>query len=168
VTESNLPVVGPAKNTNQVRRRLWWGLGFLTVLLFAASGALIFETITGGISGTVLEVRIDECTSAKLRMTVFRRSESNFTLTNEGMAEGAAPVEKPQHAVPLISDLRQRFWETTFGPSHSFALDKPGSVVSQVKAGDVIRLRLNEKVALFGWETNRTSQRWVIVAEAKK
>lgn len=101
-------------------------------------------------------------------MTAFRRSGSNFTLTNEDMAEGTSTVQIPRHAVPLISNLRQRFWETTFGPSYSFALDKPGSVASHVKAGDVIRLRLNEKVELFSWETNRTSQRWLIIAEAKK
>ncbi len=89
-------------------------------------------------------------------------------LINENMAEGSVNVHIPRHAVPLISDLRQRFWETTFGPSHTFALDKPGSVASHVKAGDVIRLRLNEKVELFSWETNYTSQRWLIIAEAKK
>ena len=148
-----------------VRRRLWWGLGILAVLLFAAAGALFFKTMTGGIFGTVLEVRIDECTSTKLRMTAFRRSGSSFTLINENMAEGSANVQIPRYAVPLISDLRQRFWETTFGPSHAFALDKPGSVASHMKTGDVIRLRLNEKVELFSWEANRTSQRWLIIAE---
>lgn len=59
----------------------------LAVLLLATFGIMVVEAVTGRFSGIVMQVRIDECTPRKLRMTGFRKSGSTLNLRHEGVRE---------------------------------------------------------------------------------
>jgi hypothetical protein len=141
------------------RRRLWWSLCSLALFVVATTGAVVFEAMTGRFSGVVMQVRIDECTPRKLRMTTFRIRGSSVELRYEGVAENTIVVRPPEATAPLVASLRSRFWEKAFGPSTAFAtFDKPASV------GDVFQLRSDETVTLMSWESGFSTERWAMTA----
>lgn len=150
------------------RRRLWWGITAVAVFVLAVAGAIFFEAVTGRFSGTVMQVRIDECVPRKLRMTAFRVSGSTIELQNDNAAEDSIEVRLPEATAPLLAVIRERFWEKRSGPSHAFAtFDKPGSVVYYVKTGDVFQLRPGEKVTLMTWESGHSTVRWAITSHVE-
>lgn|GEM_PF-3572011 len=153
-----------ARDHKKVRRMIWWGMGTLAVLLLGSAGALVFEVVTGRLSGTVAQAKIGRCSTGGLGVTAFRRDGSGVTFVTECVPATSVPVQAPRPAVPLIFDLRARIWESTFGASHAFALDKPGSIIFHVKTGDVIQMRPNEHVTLLSWETNYSTERWAVTA----
>ncbi|MGZ0169267.1 MAG: hypothetical protein ACKVHE_06910 [Planctomycetales bacterium] len=141
-----------ADRPDKAGRRVWWGIGVLAVVISASAGAIVFEATTGRFSGTIMQVRIDECAPRKLRMTEFRIPGPTIKLRNSDAAEDSIEVRPPVQTAPLLWFLRTRFWEKCFGPSHSFSTSfKLGSVVYYVKTGDVFQLRLGEQVTLMTW-----------------
>ena len=157
-------VTHSAREQTKASRRIWWGLGSFTVLLIASVGALVFEAVTGRLSGTVVQAKVGRCSAGGLGVTAFRRDGSGVTFVAECVPAASAPIQTPRPAVPLIFDLRARIWESTFGASHAFALDKPSSMIFHVKTGDIIQMRADEHVTLLSWETNYSTERWAVTA----
>lgn len=148
----------------QVRRRLWWGHAGLGLLVVATVGAIVIEALTGRFSGAVMQVRIDECTPRKLRMTGFRITGSSGELRFKIVPQNTITVRVPETTAPLLTNLRTRFWKKMFGPLSLFnGLDQSASV-AYIKTGDVFQLRRDETVTLMSWETDQSANRWAIIA----
>lgn len=151
------------------RKRLWWAIASFAVLPFALVGVIIFEAMTGRISGTVVQVRIDECSQRKLIMTGFCRPGSTYQLRRDDVLKDSIELRPPTMTAPLLASLRAYLWDQPFSPLPTVAdFDRPGSVVYYVKTGDVISLRLDETATLVSLESGRTAQRWAIVTHANE
>ena len=141
------------------------GLAAFGLVILAVFGVVLFEAVTGHFSGTVMQVRIDECSPRKLRMTGFRLPGSTTKLRYEGVAESSIEVQPPEVTAPLFAMIRGRFWERCFGPSTSFSSSfnpVAASAVYYVKTGDVFQLRLGEKITLMSYESGRQKIRWAM------
>lgn len=148
-------------------KRLWWIIVSFAVLVSALVGVIILEAMTGWMSGTVVHVRIDECSPHKLAMTGFCRPGSTYQFRRDDVPKDSIELRPPAMTGPLLASLRIYLWEQPFRSSPCVAdFDKPGQVVYYVKTGDVISLRLAQTATLMSLESGRTAQRWAIVAHA--
>lgn len=150
------PVDGHSSNPEKsIGRRLWWGLAAFGIVLLAVFGAVLFEAVTGHFSGTVMQVRIDECSPRKVSMTAFRLPGSNSELHFEWGHEPLVEVQPPKATDPILATLRERLWEKCLAPSTSFSgsFDPiAASAIYYVEKGDVFQLRPSEKVTVMNYE----------------
>ena len=141
----------------------------MAALVVAAFGMIVFEAVTGQFSGTVVQVRIDECSPRKLTVTGFCRPGSTYQFRGDEVPEDSIELRPPSMTAPLFASLRVYLWKQPFRPSSGVPVfGKQGPVVYYVKTGDVISLRLDETATLMSWETDRTTQRWAIVTHADR
>lgn len=151
---------------NQSNRRLWCATGLVAALVVASLATMAFEAITGGLTGTVIQARIDQCSESGVRIAAIRSNGSTVTFQVDCVPLSSVTPHAAGKTGPVVSYVRSELWESTQASSHAMALDKPESVIMHVKQGDVLQFCLNEPTLLMSWESNHSTDRWAIIATA--
>ena len=161
------PVDGHSSNPEKsIGRRLWWGLAAFGIVLLAVFGAVLFEAVTGHFSGTVIQVRIDEC-DPYLKMTALHVPASTYYLQLDIAEESLIEVRHPELTDPLQAEIRTRLWRVCFDHSNAspyFYFDRSAASTFYVKTGDVFHLRPGKQVTLVTYEDSDENIRVALTA----
>ncbi len=159
-------------STNDSRQRIGWlcaGLVISASLIVTGIVAIGFETMTGRLSGTVVQATITEYGigadgHGKLGIQSCRLSSAKFDLHLDAVPVSQSGTNLPYRMSSGLAWLRRLAWkEKTFGPSMAFALDKPASVEPLISRGDVFSLLPGESAILLTYEGSYTTERWAVI-----